>query len=194
MKNIFFILLIFVNISIFSQEVEAINSVQLKKHEFRIDPLKLIINRRLNITYEFFLTKKISFGLSGTFLTDPNKLENYREDKDYNILFLNKYQIIPNIRYSYGILNNSLFYIEFFSSINGGDYRNLVRIDEQNSAYYDVVDKKYTNTALGGSLGWKIYLKSGFNIDTFVGVGGNLASNKGARTISRVGINLGYRF
>ena len=202
MKKILILFFVLFTTSIFSQEEKNIlNSISSKRHEFRFDPLKAIIHRRIGISYEYFLNKRFSVGISGTFLTDPFKLDKYRNFEKastplfygVDINFVNKYHIIPNVRYNFAKTENSNFYVEFFTSINGGIQKSVGRIIYQNTAFYDVVDFNYVNIGLGGSLGCKIYTKRGFCMDIFAGLGGNLSLDNGPTTLSRFGINFGYR-
>lgn len=196
MKNYFLILILFYSFNLFSQENDSIKKLFFdKKHEIRIDPLKFIIHKRLGISYEYFLNKRLSFGLSGTFLTDPLMLENYKnEDFVYDEVYLNKYHIIPNIRYSLDITKKCLYYVEIFTSFNSGILKNIARINDGNVAYYAVVDKKYTNIAPGGCVGWKWYFYNNICLDIFAGLAPNINPKNDEIGVGRVGINFGYRF
>ena len=196
MQNVFYLIILCITFTVSSQENDTIKkSIFSKKHELRIDPVKFAIHRRLGLSYEYFYNKRISFGISGIFLTDPKSLNEYKNDPDLNKRdFLNKYQIIPNIRYSLGFTKKSLYYVEIYSSINSGIFKELSRVSVNNIAYYDILDKKYVNFAIGGSIGWKRYFKNGFLFDVFAGLAPNIEVSKGADLIPRIGINIGYRF
>lgn len=54
---------------------------------------------------------------------------------------------------------------------------------------------KYTDVALGGSVGYKMYFNESIAMEVLVGYGYNLTNTeKSPDKISRVGINIGYRF
>ena len=193
MKNIFYLFFICITFTVSSQENDTIKkSIFSKKHELRIDPIKLKIHGRLAISYEYFFSKRISFGISTTFLTDQYKLERYQDNN--SLLFINNYQIIPFSRFSFALFKRSLFYIEAFSSINGGKQKRIERLNDGQYAYYDIVEKKYTNVAFGGSFGYKWYFLKAFSLDINAGLGQNTKSETGPIGISRFGLNLGYRF
>ena len=193
MKNIFCLISIFITFTVSSQEIETTKkSIFNKKHELRIDPIKFTIHGRLGISYEYFFSKRISFGISTTFLTDKYKLKRYQDNKE--LLFINNYQIIPFSRFSFDLSKRSLFYIEAFSSINDGKQKRIERLNDGQYAYYDIVEKKYTNVAFGGSFGYKWYFLKAFSLDINAGFGQNTKSETGAIGISRFGLNLGYRF
>lgn len=55
------------------------------------------------------------------------------QDKTYNSFQgERKYQIDPFVRYSFSNNNRSLFYAEFFSSINGGSNDKIARLNNVN--------------------------------------------------------------
>ena len=193
MQNVFYLIILCITFTVSSQENDTIKkSVFNKKHELRIDPVKFAIHGRLGLSYEYFYNKRISFGISTTLLTDQYKLEQYQDNN--NLLFINNYQIIPFSRFSFALFKSSLFYIEGFSSINGGKQKRIERLNHGQYAYYDIVEKKYINVAFGGSLGYKWYFLKAFSLDINAGFGQNTKSETGAIGISRFGLNLGYRF
>ena len=193
MKNVFYLIILCITFTVSSQENDTIKkSIFSKKHELRIDPVKFAIDRRLSLSYEYFYNKRISFGISTTLLTDQYKLEQYQDNN--NLLFINNYQIIPFSRFSFALFKSSLFYIEAFSSVNGGKQKRIERLNDGQYAYYDIVEKKYTNVAFGGSLGYKWYFLKSFSLDINAGFGQNIKSETRAIGISRFGLNLGYRF
>ena len=61
--------------------------------------------------------------------------------------------------------------------------------------YYTTQKSKYTDFGLGGSLGYKMYFHKSIALEFIVGFGSNLTNrDKSPDVISRVGLNLGYRF
>jgi hypothetical protein len=88
------------------------------------------------------------------------------------------------------------YFAEIFGSYNGGDYKEIIRIgDMAMPDYYTTQKSKYTDIGLGGSLGYKMYFHESIALEFIVGFGSNLTNrDKSPDVISRVGLNLGYRF
>ena len=197
MKKILLLsILIFTSLA-FSQENDSIKNTLLnKKNEVRFNITKLLVSKRLEISYERFLNKKFSTGLSILFL-EGNIAEFstiYCDDCD-NYTKTNNYQVIPYVRYSFSKNTKRNWYWEIFSSINSGKYKTIDRLFDGTYGYYDKVEKKYTNVALGSSIGYKFYIKKRFVVDLHFGLAPNLLSpNYGPDVVTRIGGNVGYRF
>ena len=197
MKKILLLsILIFTSLA-FSQENDSIKNTLLnKKNEVRVNITKLLVSKRLEFSYERFLSKKISTGLSILFL-EGNIAEFspiYCDDCD-NYTKTNNYQVIPYVRYSFSKNTRRNWYGEIFSSINSGKYKTIDRLFDGTYGYYDKVEKKYTNVALGSSIGYKFYIKKRFVVDLHFGLAPNLLSpNYGPDVVTRIGGNVGYRF
>jgi hypothetical protein len=164
-----------------------------RKNEFRVDILSAILSSKLSISYERFLANDFSIGLNVNY-SDSNKLtKDFEEGYTSN---LGKYEINPYVRYALSKGKTSYYFAEVFASYNGGDYKEIVRlIDNNENAYYTTKTSTYTDIAAGGSLGYKIYFKESIALELLVGFGYNfLNTDKSPDKISRVGINLGYRF
>jgi hypothetical protein len=163
-----------------------------KKNEIRVDVLATALTR-LNITYERFLNKNYSVGVSGIF-SNNKKL---RDDFDAgNINNFTKYEIIPFVRYNLSQGQRSFYFAEIFADINGGDFREIVLLtDAADNNYYAVAKSKFTDLALGAAVGYKYYIKDQIGIEFLVGFGSNLLNKeKSLDIISRVGLGVSYRF
>jgi hypothetical protein len=163
-----------------------------KKNELRIDVLATALTR-LNLTYERFLTKKYSVGMSAIF-SNNKKL---RDDFDQgNINNFTKYELIPFVRYNLSQGQRSFYFAEIFADINGGDFREIVLLtDASNNSYYTIEKSKFTDVAVGAAVGYKYYIKDTIGIEFLVGFGPNLFNKeKSLDIISRVGLGLSYRF
>ena len=196
MKKILLLsILIFTSLA-FSQENDSIKNTLLnKKNEVRVNITKLLVSKRLEFSYERFLSKKISTGLSILFL-EGNIAEFspiYCDDCD-NYTKTNNYQVIPYVRYSFSKNTRRNWYGEIFASINSGKYKTIDRLFDGTYGYYDKVEKKYTNVALGSSIGYKFYIKKRFVVDLHFGLAPNLLSPNYGPDVTRIGGNVGYRF
>lgn len=175
-----------------STAVETVSPITLKKNEIKIDVLTLIARSRFHVSYERFLNKDFSVGLSAS-LTKSNKKEEDFEN-GFNKT-LPQYEANPFVRYSLSKSAVSYYFIEGFLSVNGGKYKELERLEEGGTAYWTAVENNYTDLAIGGALGYKLYIKEKFGVELFVGVGRNIINTDiSPKYVQRVGANFGYRF
>ena len=188
MKKII-ILFLFTTLYVNAQE----SSISAKKNEFRVDVFSAIAFGRISVSYERFIGKNFSVNLNTNF-SNSNKIQNEFDGGSRNNL--SKYEFNPSIRYALSKGKSSYYFAEIFASANGGDYKEIIRaIDENGNGYYTTQFSKYTDFALGGGLGYKMYFKRAYAVELLVGFGKNLTNTiKSPDIISRVGINLGYRF
>jgi hypothetical protein len=188
MKKTLFIILLF---SFASQAQET--DLEAKKNEFRFDVLSVIITSKTSISYEYFLINNYSFGVNVNYSNSKKLNDDFDDGYRNNVP---KYEINPYLRYRLSEGKSRYYFAEVFSSINGGDFREIVRlVDDSGNAYYTTQKSIYNDVALGGSLGYKMYFKESLALEFLVGFGSNLINKeKSPDVISRVGLNLGYRF
>ncbi|MQP52289.1 MULTISPECIES: hypothetical protein [unclassified Flavobacterium] len=193
MKKISVIFCLFLSSISFSQtNLDTIASpILTKKNEVKLDVLNLISNGRLGITYERFLNNDFSVGITGMFLNKSSKKDNFSTDDTRTLI---DYQIIPYVRYALSKSAVNLYYLEAFTSINGGQYKELVTLNNGVADYVVTSVKEYNDLAIGASAGYKFYIKESFVVDITIGMGKNLFHAESPKDISRLGINLGYRF
>ncbi|WP_445713831.1 hypothetical protein [Flavobacterium sp.] len=193
MKKISVIFCLFLSAISFSQtNLDTIASpILAKKNEVKLDVLNLISNGRLGITYERFLNNDFSVGITGMFLNKSSKKDNFLTDNTRTLI---DYQIIPYVRYALSKSAVNLYYLEAFTSINGGQYKELVTLNNGVADYVVTSVKDYNDLAIGASAGYKFYIKESFVVDITIGMGKNLFHAESPKDISRLGINLGYRF
>lgn len=189
MKKIFCLFLLF---SLASQAQE--NAVLAgKKNEFRVDVLSALVYQKASFSYERFFGKDWSTGFNVNF-SNSNKLND-----DFDNGYRNnvpKYEFNPYLRYALSKSKSRYYFAEIFGSYNGGDYKEIIRIgDMALPDYYTTKKSTYTDFGLGGSLGYKMYFHDKIALEFIVGFGKNLTNiDKSPDVISRVGLNLGYRF
>jgi hypothetical protein len=164
-----------------------------KKNEFRVDVLSAIVYTKASLSYERFFGKDWSTGFNVNF-SNSNKL-----NEDFDNGYRNnvpKFEFNPYLRYALSKSKARYYFAEVFGSYNGGDYKEIIRItDMAMPDYYTTKKSKYTDFGLGGSLGYKMYFKDSIALEFIVGFGSNLTNReKSPDVISRVGLNLGYRF
>ena len=193
MKKISFLFCFFLVLGSFAQtnSDSIVSPIVAKKNEVKIDALNLISNGRLGISYERFLNTDFSVGITGMFLNKSSKKDNFATDDTRTLI---DYQVIPYVRYALSKSAVNLYYVEAFSSINGGQYKELVTLNNGSADYVVTSVKDYNDVALGAPIGYKFYIKESFVVDVTIGMGKNLFHADSPKTISRLGINLGYRF
>eukprot|EP00388_Colpodella_angusta_P006483 GDKJ01019134.1.p1 GENE.GDKJ01019134.1~~GDKJ01019134.1.p1 ORF type:complete len:190 (-),score=2.68 GDKJ01019134.1:20-589(-) len=164
-----------------------------KKNEFRVDVLSAIIYTKASLSYERFLGNDFSTGFNVNY-SNSNKLNEDFDDGYRNNV--PKFEINPYLRYALSKSKSRYYFAEVFASYNGGDYKEIVRVSGMAMPdYYTTRKSTYTDFGLGGSLGYKMYFKDSIALEFIVGFGSNLINtDKSPDVISRVGLNLGYRF
>ena len=185
------IILLFL-LSCFSIKAQESKPVE-KKNEFRVDVLSAITYGKLGLSYERFLAHDFSVGVNANF-SNSSKIQDEFNDGFRNNL--PKYEINPYLRYALSKSKSRYYFAEIFASANGGDFKEIIRTNDVNgNGYYTVEKSKYNDIGLGGSLGYKMYFKKSFALEFLVGFGSNLTNRtKSPDVITRVGVNLGYRF
>jgi len=164
-----------------------------KKNEFRVDVLSAIAWQKASLSYERFFSGNFSTGFNVNFSNSNQLNDDFDNGYRNNVP---KFEFNPYVRYKLSKGQKSFYFAEVFGSYNGGDFKEIVRLtDENGNGYYSTEKSKYTDVGLGGSLGYKMYIKDAFVIEFLAGFGSNLTNrDKSPDVISRVGFNLGYRF
>lgn len=189
MKKLFFL---FLSLSMASYAQES-TVFATKKNEFRVDVLSAIVDSKASLSYERFFGKDFSSGINVNF-SNSKKLNN-----DFDNGYRNnvpKFEFNPFIRYALSKSKSRYYFAEIFGSYNGGDFKEIIRlVDQNNIGYYTTLKSTYTDFGIGGSLGYKMYFQDSIALEFIVGFGSNLFNtDKSPDVISRVGLNLGYRF
>lgn len=188
MKKLILILLLFTSLAN-AQE----NTPNPKKNEIRIDVLQAILSSKASVSYERFLNNDFSVGININFTSSSKVKEDF--DKGYQNN-MPKYEFNPYIRYALSKGKKSYYFAEIFGSYNGGEFKEILyKVDENLNGYYETKKSNYTDFGAGACLGYKMYFSDSFGMELLVGFGYNLINtDKSPDKISRVGINLGYRF
>lgn len=189
MKKVLLLLLL-LSTATQAQEKSGIDS---QKNEFRVDVLSALVWQKASLSYERFFGGVFSTGFNLNF-SDSNKLnDDFERGYRNNVP---KFEFNPYVRYQLSKGKTSFYFAEVFGSYNGGDYKEIVRLTDENiNGYYTTKKSSYTDFGLGGGLGYKMYIKEAFAIEFLAGFGSNLTNrDKSPDVISRVGFNLGYRF
>ena len=197
MKKISFILGLFLSIGALAQSNEnsvtdtIASPILAKKNEVKVDVLNLVAFGKLGVTYERFLNKDFSVGITGIMFNKKSKTDDFLTDDTRTLI---DYQVIPYVRYAMSKSATNLYYLEGFVNFNGGEFKELTTLNNGTADYVVVTKSDYTDVAIGGSVGYKLYFNESFLLDLTVGIGKNLFNEDSPSTVARLGINLGYRF
>ncbi len=174
-----------------AQESDTLSMLS-RRNEIRTDLISTIADSRFNLSYERFLDKDWSVGLSLGYANSDKINEDF--DRGYRN-YRPEYDITPFVRYNLSKSLKSFYFAEAFISANGGDFKETVRRTDGTSAYYENEKSTYSDFAAGGGFGYKLYIREQFGIEILVAFGANLFNtDKSPDVISRVGLSAGYRF
>lgn len=174
-----------------AQNITAKNDTLIlsNKNEIRLDIGQLLFSSRLKLAYERFLNKDFSTGISAIYYGN-----NYGD----NIFDLSNsqknFEVEPFVRYSISKNVRRFFYVETFSSIWTGSFREIKRLSDGEYAFYDWKKSNFTNVAVGVAIGYKFYVKEHFCMDFNFGLSSFVYSKRETEPLPKIGINLGYRF
>lgn len=193
MKKKIVVLLLFLIQYSFAQQSTEGSPLYNKKNEIRTDLLATAFTR-FNLTYERFISPRFSLGVTGIYANSKRLQDDFDEG---NIDSFTQYEVIPFVRYNLSKGQRSFYFAEIFTDINGGEYREIKLLTNttNNSYYYAIEKSRFTDLALGASVGYKYYIQDQFGIEFLVGFGENLFNaDKSLDIMSRVGLSVGYRF
>ena len=184
-KYIFFL---FLNFSAWAQDTPNPHSIEL-----RTNVLAMLSQGNYSVSLEKLSTHNWNYGISVA-TTQSNTQENNFQNG--NKRHLPEWDITPFVRYKLSKSAKSFYFAEGFGAINQGKYKELVRTtDALGNGVYQIKKGTYSDVALGGSLGYKLLIKSSFAVEFLVGFGANLLHNEVSPTVvSRVGLSVGYQF
>ena len=189
-KYLYLFLLLYLQV-LHAQDYSVKNDTLIlsNKNEVRLDIGKLLFGSGLKVAYERFLNKDFSTGISVMYYGN-----NYR-DRSFGYSNLEKnIEIEPFVRYSISKNVQRFIYVETFSSISNGNYKEIKRLSDGEYAFYDRTKSNYTNVAVGFAIGYKFYVKKHFCMDFNFGLSSFVYNKKETEPLPKFGINLGYRF
>lgn len=164
-----------------SQDTEEITSE--KRNEIKLDAFNLIAFEYVDVSYEHLINEEASFGVNIQFNLDNNDYyDNYQRD----------FALTPYYRQYFSKKYAAGFFVEGFAMLNSG--KDYIYYYDYNTNVPTNSDEKFTDFALGISVGGKFITKRGFIAEIYGGVGRNLLNSSNDEIIGRGGISLGYRF
>lgn len=174
------------------QTPDTPSALASRRNEVRVDLVSLIALSKYNLTYERYFDSKFSVGASFNYANSNKVTEDFDQGNRDNAP---KYEITPFVRYRFSESLARFYFAELFVSANGGDFREIVRKTDGSVGYYEIEKSTYSDVAIGGGLGYKMYIKERVAIELLVGFGANtMNTDKSPDVFSRVGLSVGYRF
>lgn len=169
-------LLFIISISLFAQENES------KQNELKINMSNLIGFKWFDVSYEHLLNEEASVGV-GTLFSLDNESEGLDEYRTFSITPY--YRQFFSSKYAEG------FFVEAFTMLHSGkeyDYNYDPYVNENRT------ETKYTDLAVGISVGGKWVTKRGFVAEVYAGIGRDLLNQSDIEVVGRGGVSIGYRF
>ncbi len=183
MKRLFLFPVLVVFCANLIQGQEKANDVQAR-NEFKLNASNLIAFTFVDVSYETLLNEESSLGV-GVLVNvgDDNFLDEYRT-----------FSLTPYYRQYFSKKYAKGFFVEGFGMLNSGKEEYYIYDDINGSDY--VTDDKYTDFALGISIGGKFVTNRGFVAEIYGGLGRNLIGGNQyfSEVVGRGGIAIGYRF
>ncbi len=140
------------------------------QQEVSVDLGDALVMKTLEITYEYYLAEQSSIGVSALFNFE-GRTSDFRYNEDN--------MITPFFRHYFSTAKNWNYFGEIFLGVNSGE--------EDNGT-------KYTDGALGVSVGTKYVSNGGLMVSVLGGIGRNMFTDNSPVVVPRVGLNIGYRF
>ncbi len=183
MKRSFFLcaLLFLFGNTLLSQEIQQ---DETDKDELKINVFNLIAFKYLDAAYERLIDEESSFGF-GVLINAGNDDDVF----EYN----RQYSITPYYRRYFSKSFASGFFVEGFGMLNSGEQDiytfNDITFESERTG------EKYTDFALGISVGGKFISKKGFIAEVYGGIGRNFFNTDfSPEVVPRGGVSLGFRF
>ena len=184
MKNIF-LLLCFISLSFSYLSAQDDPAATEGKDELKLNLFNLVAFEYLDASYERIIDEESSFGVAGLIsLGDNTDTFNY----------LREFSLTPYYRRYFSKGYAKGIFVEAFGMLNQSSDEFYIRYDE--IAQQDIYDtEKYTDFAVGVSVGGKFISKKGFVAEIYAGIGRNLVNSDNIiDVVGRGGISLGFRF
>ena len=174
MKKISITLLLFITCSMaFAQDNEMNNN------ELKLNMSNLIGFKWFDVGYERILNEESSIGANLLFSLDSSSegLDEYRT-----------FSLTPYYRHFFSNKYAAGFFVEAFTMIHSGEE------EIYNGIGGNYTDEKYTDLAVGVSIGAKWVSKRGFVAEIYAGIGRDMLDQSDLEVVGRGGLSIGYRF
>ena len=135
-----------------------------------------------DVSYERLLNEESSIGV-GTLFSLDNESEGLDEYRTFSITPY--YRQFFSSKYAEG------FFVEAFTMLHSGKNYEY-NYDSYANQYTN--ESKYTDLAVGISVGGKWVTKRGFVAEVYAGIGRDLLNQSDIEVVGRGGVSIGYRF
>lgn len=172
-------LVLLTSLTTFSQENnnDTLND-QTSKNELKLNMLNLIAFKWFDASYERLINEESSYGV-GLLLPLDDSFQDYRT-----------FSLTPYYRHFFTNKFAEGFFVEAFTMINSAK-GSFYTTNDGSGTYYE---EKFTDLAVGISLGYKVVSKRGFTAEVYGGAGRNMLGNSDREVVRRGGVSIGYRF
>ena len=161
---------------------ENYNQDNLKYHELKINMSNLIGFKWLDVGYERILNEESSIGF-GTLISLDDTVDGLDEYRTFSLT--------PYYRHFFSNKYAQGFFVEAFTMLHTGKdetyYSNLGPNDTYST-------EKYTDFAVGISVGAKWVTPRGFVAEIYAGIGRDMLDQSDIEVVGRGGVSIGYRF
>jgi len=181
MKNLIILVFLIISSISFSQEKKSV------QNELKINMYNLIGFKWLDVGYERILNEESSIGF-GTLISLDHSIDGIDEFRTFSLT--------PYYRHFFSNKYAEGFFVEAFTMIHNG----------KNQEYYDYYDprtdmyiggnseNKFTDFAVGISVGSKWVTARGFVAEIYAGIGRDMFNQSDIEVVGRGGVSIGYRF
>lgn len=169
------------SLSTYAQQIDITQNGQ-GDNELKVNVTNLIGFQWFDFGYERLINEESSVGVGILFSSADNDsaLDEYRT-----------FSLTPYYRHFFGKKYAQGFFVEGFGMIHSGKEEIFHHTLDANQT---ITEEKYTDFALGVSVGMKIVSRRGFVAEIYGGIGRDVFGNSNIEVVSRGGISLGYRF
>jgi hypothetical protein len=179
------VLLVFLCVSFSYMNAQDTTDHASDRDEVKLNLFNLVVFKYLDGSYERVIDEESSFGVAA--------LINLGDDYD-TFDYLREFSITPYYRRYFSKGYAKGFFVEGFAMINQTSDEFYIDFDEI-TMQPNYNTEKFTDFAVGISLGGKFISKRGFVAEVYGGVGRNLLnSDNTVEVVGRGGISLGFRF
>ena len=174
-KLLIAIVLIATSYSAFAQNDNA-------RNELKINMSNLIGFKWLDAGYERILNEESSIGF-GTLISLDHSSEGLDEYRTFSLT--------PYYRHFFSDKYAQGFFVEAFTMIHSGSNDYFYDDFDQTSGY---TEDKYTDLAVGVSVGAKWVTHRGFVAEIYAGIGRDMLNQSEIEVVGRGRVSIGYRF
>lgn len=185
MRKTILVLFLFLSIILVNAQESESQETILKQNELKINMSNLIGFKWADFTYERILNEESSLGIGALFTLDPNNDDGLDEYRTFSIT--------PYYRHFFSRKYAEGFFVETFGMLHSGEDE-IYHFDEISDPNGSYRGEKYTDFAVGISVGGKFVTKRGFIAEVYAGIGRDLLGQSDIEIVGRGGVSIGFRF